>query len=214
MIAAGSGMSRSGEPASRVISSAAGARSEAAMRRGAGTPEPASAVSAAASRAIASGSSSRNRPSSYQRRTWPPSSTRTDDVLRRQPRDRAVGRKRAEHRREPVDDLRGQRRQPRAPGPSRRRPRTHAARTMSGCARKMRRDARSAGSSSAGPPVERRDEGRIDRDDVGLLADLERAGDVAEPERPGPVERAEPEPVERPEDGPASTPATFRAFWA
>ena len=81
MIAAGSGMSRSGEPASRVISSAAGARSEAAMRRGAGTPEPASAVSAALSRAIASGSSSRNRPSSYQRRTWSPPRTRIDDVL-------------------------------------------------------------------------------------------------------------------------------------
>ena len=51
------------------------------MRRGAGTPEPASAASAAASRTIASGSSSRNPPSSYQRRTSPPPSTRTDDVF-------------------------------------------------------------------------------------------------------------------------------------
>ena len=52
------------------------------------------------------------------------------------------------------------------------------------------------------PSRQRRDEGRIDRDDVGLLADLERAGDVVEPERPGAVERAELQPVER------------RAFWA
>ena len=72
--------------------------------------------------------------------------------------------------------------------------------------------AREVGRVVVGRPArQRRDEGRVDRDEVGFLAGLERADDVVEAERPRAVERAEPQPVERPEDGPASTPATVAA---
>ena len=86
------------------------------------------------------------------------------------------------------------------PGPSRRRPRTHAPRTMSGCARKIEREARSVGIVVRSCPASGADVRRVDRDQVGLLAGLERADRVVEPERPRAAQRAEPEPVERAED--------------
>ncbi len=76
-------------------------------------------------------------------------------------------------------------------------------------------EARSAASSSGALVVERGREPRIDRDEVGLLAGLQRADDVAEPERPGAVERAQPQPVERRRAAArCSTPATRSAFCA
>src|SRR5439155_293272 len=49
------------------------------------------------------------------------------------------------------------------------------------------------------PAAEGRGPSRVDRDQVGVLAGLDRADRIVEPQGPGPVERPEPEPVERPE---------------
>ena len=81
-------------------------------------------------------------------------------------------------------------------GPSRRRPLTHAARTMSGCGRNVSRDMTSAGSSES-IAGDRRHQPRVDGDHVGLLAGLERPDRVLLPERARPVVGREAQPVER-----------------
>ena len=75
------------------------------------------------------------------------------------------------------------------------------ARTMSGCARKMSRLDEVGRVVVVEAPGERRGEARVDGDQVGLLAGLERADRVVQAERSRAVERAEPQPVERAEDG-------------
>ena len=66
-----------------------------------------------------------------------------------------------------------------------------------------------------GDARDRRRVGRVDRDEVGLLAGLERADPVAEPQRRRPAERADPQPVERGQVRARSRPrAVARAFFA
>ena len=69
---------------------------------------------------------------------------------------------------------------------------------MSGCARKMSRLMRPDGIDVL-DPWQRSHERRIDRDEVCLLARLERADVGIQPERARTVERPQPEPGERPQ---------------
>ena len=84
----------------------------------------------------------------------------------------------------------------RTPGPSRRRPRTQAPRTMSGCDRKIRRLMRSSGSSSVTPGIGAANDGSTTIRSASLPASSDPIA-VAEPERRRPAQRADPQPVER-----------------
>ena len=99
----------------------------------------------------------------------------------------------------------------RSSGPSSRRPRTQAARTMSGWARKMRRLIRTDGSSAIPPgrrPAGRQRCGqrRVDDDACRPPCRPRATRSTRQAERPRTVERAQPEPVQRVEIGRGSSP--------
>ncbi len=104
-------------------------------------------------------------------------------------------------------------RYPRAPGPSRRRPRTQAPRTMSGWARKISREARSSGSSSDAPGTA----ATYDGSTAMTSASLPASSDPIASSRPS-ARAPSSEPIRSQSSGvgagsPASPP-TRNAFWA
>ena len=85
---------------------------------------------------------------------------------------------------------------------------------MSGCARKISRLIEVGRVVVRWRARECRDERRVDRDEVGLLARLQRSDPVGQPEDAGALERPQPQPVERLEDGAALVASERRAFCA